>query len=422
MVVAAFAAAPVVNPDEKPGIALHIDNGSGTVMDPKTDARWGALSRSNPLPHDDVLGAYGPGKSYSWTPFDEIKNRHFAEERRRIFPYVVFGHRYGSAAEDSSGLSRGFGASDLMVTLGGFCPGALECAGTVQEQAATLMHELGHNLNLRHGGDEDVNYKPNYLSIMSYRFQLPGLTRDGAAGLLDYSRFSPAGTGGAANTVAALDERALQEASGFGAFGAAVARYQTVYACRVWNGRRWVHRGYRTVAVQPGRTVDWNCNRRVPDANPVAVDINGDGSAGPLSTWNDWDHLVYEGGSIGAGGAARPLPASTRGGDAPVRQLVRSARIVLRDSKRPSLRVGRPIRGRGGRPVRIPIVARDNKGLGLLVLMIDRKSYQLSAKKGQRVLRVHGIVSRRGRRLVRIAVTDRAGNRSGVVTRRVVIR
>ena len=27
------------------------------------------------------------------------------------------------------------------------------------------MHELGHTLGLRHGGHDDVNYKPNYHSV-----------------------------------------------------------------------------------------------------------------------------------------------------------------------------------------------------------------------------------------------------------------
>ncbi len=30
------------------------------------------------------------------------------------------------------------------------------------------MHELGHNLGLRHGGMDDLNCKPNYLSVMNY--------------------------------------------------------------------------------------------------------------------------------------------------------------------------------------------------------------------------------------------------------------
>ena len=37
------------------------------------------------------------------------------------------------------------------------------------------MHELGHNLGLHHGGSVDTNYKPNYNSIMNYRYQFPGV-------------------------------------------------------------------------------------------------------------------------------------------------------------------------------------------------------------------------------------------------------
>ncbi len=38
------------------------------------------------------------------------------------------------------------------------------------------MHELGHNLGLQHGGADDWNNKPNYLSVMNYLFQQDGLT------------------------------------------------------------------------------------------------------------------------------------------------------------------------------------------------------------------------------------------------------
>lgn len=31
-----------------------------------------------------------------------------------------------------------------------------------------VIHELGHSLNLQHGGDEEINCKPNYLSVMAY--------------------------------------------------------------------------------------------------------------------------------------------------------------------------------------------------------------------------------------------------------------
>src|SRR5438128_225063 len=49
----------------------------------------------------------------------------------------------------------------------------------INVQSSTLMHELGHNLGLHHGGDEDTNYKPNYLSIMNYMYQLEGLPEIG---------------------------------------------------------------------------------------------------------------------------------------------------------------------------------------------------------------------------------------------------
>jgi hypothetical protein len=41
--------------------------------------------------------------------------------------------------------------------------------------SGTTMHELGHNFGLQHGGDEDLNYKPNYLSVMSYVHQFSGI-------------------------------------------------------------------------------------------------------------------------------------------------------------------------------------------------------------------------------------------------------
>lgn len=38
-------------------------------------------------------------------------------------------------------------------------------------QAGTIMHELGHTINLHHGGDSDTDCKPNYLSVMNYARQ-----------------------------------------------------------------------------------------------------------------------------------------------------------------------------------------------------------------------------------------------------------
>jgi hypothetical protein len=60
--------------------------------------------------------------------------------------------------------------------------------GTAREQAGTLMHELGHNLGLRHGGCDDTNLKPEYASVMNYEYQMEGVTRGGMRGVVDYAR------------------------------------------------------------------------------------------------------------------------------------------------------------------------------------------------------------------------------------------
>jgi len=73
----------------------------------------------------------------------------------------------------------------------------------------TLMHELGHNLNLQHGGGDGTNCKPNYVSVMNYDLQF-GIPQNAGSGqgqdfdgngtleILDYSppRF-PGGRGAA---------------------------------------------------------------------------------------------------------------------------------------------------------------------------------------------------------------------------------
>ena len=74
-------------------------------------------------------------------------------------------------------MAGGFGGSD---PAGG-------SVGTDDEQAGTFMHELGHNLNLAHGGastlavgssNYNMNCKPNYLSVMNYARQMPNAVLD----------------------------------------------------------------------------------------------------------------------------------------------------------------------------------------------------------------------------------------------------
>lgn len=188
LVVEAFARAPYASPTGSLGIALHVDAGPASLL-AEPGLTWGTLSRARALPWQKNLGTAASG-SYDWAAFDAIKNAPggFIETGRApVFHYAIFGyyhdvddpHGFGA-----SGNSRGIGGTDLVVTLGNFTDGV----GTPREQAGTLMHELGHNLGLRHGGCDDSNQKPGYVSVMNYAYQMEGVTRGGRRGVLDFSR------------------------------------------------------------------------------------------------------------------------------------------------------------------------------------------------------------------------------------------
>src|SRR5207302_10683842 len=60
--------------------------------------------------------------------------------------------------------------------------------GTALVQAATIMHEIGHNLNLLHAGVfRTPNCMPNYPSVMNYLYQIRGLTGSDNKEYVDFS-------------------------------------------------------------------------------------------------------------------------------------------------------------------------------------------------------------------------------------------
>lgn len=160
-----FAQAPVQNPDGSTGINLIQDYGQGGAFD------GGNLVTG----HDAVL----PGT------FDathaQIKQANHAAKRTGYFHYVLLAHRYGGGLA-SSGFAEIVG-DDVIVSL--------YCYGTDINVGNTIAHELGHNLGLDHGGFEACNGKPNYNSIMNYRYQFEGVdTQCNATGLDNTANFS----------------------------------------------------------------------------------------------------------------------------------------------------------------------------------------------------------------------------------------
>lgn len=144
-----YADAPVSNPDGSTGIHLIQDLGQG-----------GALSGGNRI---DGHSANLPGTfDATWS---QIKAANFDPKRAGVFHYVLLAHRYDGNS-NSSGYAEIVG-DDALVTL--------QCYNTQNNQVRTLVHEVGHNLGLHHGGFEACNGKPNYNSLMNYRYQFAGL-------------------------------------------------------------------------------------------------------------------------------------------------------------------------------------------------------------------------------------------------------
>lgn len=289
----AFASVPnsmfaVPNPDGKPGISLHV------VV-------------ANELTHTDDLGTNNNG-SYNWTAFDAMKLTHFPTELALSHHYMIFAHNGPRTQQGNinSGISRTIPGSDFIVTLGSWPRGTVLTipfgeGGTDNEQAGTFMHELGHTLGLCHGGPFDlsvpdgqcnVNNKPNYLSIMNYSFQLDGLRKGGSNGVYDYSRF---------DSIPQLDELHLDERVGLNG-GSTLNGYGTTWFC---GSQHWTNNA--------NGPTNWNCNtdllfRDIIESD-VVDNVNGHGDRF-LNSYNDWRHLNFKGGIIGAG-LVSPQPTTT---------------------------------------------------------------------------------------------------------------
>jgi hypothetical protein len=263
-----------------PALLVPNGNGGSAALDAVVAAFAGHgiamhVIRGHPLPHSHVLslrrlndpqqpidvisdtceggsvasGRAGAGK-YAESFYD-LKAGSFDPKALIAFHYVVFAHYSACDSEahcnlcpasvnpdgtqkstsvprvGQSGIAEESG-NDLIISLASFNnetgnpPDPFNVGGT-------FMHELGHNLGLFHGGGFLVDgtaesfpaFKPNYLSVMNYNYQLVGIPMGANVGddmvasrRLDYStQVLPTGTA----TPGLLDENAnLDEAAGLG--------------------------------------------------------------------------------------------------------------------------------------------------------------------------------------------------------------
>jgi len=255
-IIAVFNNAPVTNRDGTTGIHIH------PIL-------------KNQVPYSQTLGVANDYVQV-WNEFDVLKNNSFNAAYAKTFRYMIWVNTYNQGT--SSGLARGIPSTDFLVALGGWSP----VGGTDWQKLGTFIHELGHCLGLRHGGSDNTNYKPNYLSVMNYFFQTWGLYKDGHWGdagyplNFDYQRIN----------TPSLNKASLQEGLGLTGSGDV-----SVYGTRYY----YVSGGsyYTTYVTNAAAGIDWNKNG-VIDSSPVSADINGSGYAtGTLAAQNNWQNINY---------------------------------------------------------------------------------------------------------------------------------
>jgi hypothetical protein len=153
------------------GIAVHFDVGDLYDVEAGLDPTDFDLGGGEEVPFVDAM------TFSSATSLYDYKLDYMDYSRMQIFHYLGFVNTQNGGA-GSSGLAE-LNGNDLIVSLGEWGLNSSNTANTntlINYQASTLMHELGHNLGLYHGGTNDGNnYEPNYISVMNYLYQLAGL-------------------------------------------------------------------------------------------------------------------------------------------------------------------------------------------------------------------------------------------------------
>jgi parallel beta-helix repeat protein len=271
----------------------------------------------------------------SYEEFQNLKKLNFGTKNERensnsfniltakslIFRYAFFGHeRSDTSPSDVLGQAN-IGDDDMLFTFGGAkceendlsCYDSLgHTIGTSSKQAINIFHELGHTLNLDHGGGDSENCKPNYLSIMNYAYMIFSeleMQKQKKYPIQDITNivennmpllpleFST-------QRLDSLDENALNESSGVQIYGSDFPPgLDTLHAYPQYDSNgNVIETGYDVSST--GLPIDWNNNGILEPV--VQQDINNfDSTLGSITDcseenklsvlkgFNDWEELQY---------------------------------------------------------------------------------------------------------------------------------
>ena len=321
-VVHAFANAPVTNLDGTTGINLHVQNGTNatsgninyhyntvkitTTQIGTTYIKYVLLKQHFFGTTNEQAGSLDqcpnssmpPGKTVD--PSRTPASYNCLTAKRQVFHYGMFVNQQssGTGPDPSSGWAE-IPGNDFYVSLGSYDGGN----GNTDKQEGTLMHELGHNLGLWHGGaspstgnQDDFNCSPNYLSVMSYTYQFRTGPGNGVSDICRPLDFSNRGN------LTVLNEASLTPSS-LGPYPypsnnpappAGTSPTQPP-SCPISGNRIiWYSSPPGTSkSATTGDVVDWKNGVTTPNLNNFGVSGCNSAQITQLSSFDDWHHLNY---------------------------------------------------------------------------------------------------------------------------------
>jgi len=255
-----FFKAPVTNPDGSTGIFIRGEVDEELVHEDDWNDDWDTFE-ANKLIHFGTVAQRSDPNAVN-----------ILAAKKLVYHYAVIIHNCDGGVKSGSGERPG---NDFMVCLGNGNFGADASGhfvGTASEQRSTIQHELGHNLGLRHGGNDDDNCKPNYLSVMNYAYSFntytTGIKTNYSTEKID------------------LDEDHLNENSGV----PSMTGLNVVFGPRDAAGK---------LTLEPsGGPIDWDMDNVFGDDVPADINdfgtVSCDGTETILNGFNDWSNLIYD--------------------------------------------------------------------------------------------------------------------------------
>lgn len=260
-------------------ISVHFDVGDLYDLSAGIDAADFDLGGGNEVPfasnmsYNDLVGAVN---------FYEYKHQYFDPTRLQIFHYAIFVEEIDQGGPAGQAEILG---NDLMIAWGG---SGLNRDSSSNENwmlnvtAKTFMHELGHNLGLYHGGNDSVNYKPNYVSIMNYLYGYGLPNKANPDGGHYYYQFHQSGK------PCSIDYWDLQNNPQDTHYFSTPLDYSDGSSSDLNESALNENNGLSRSGAQ---AVDWDCDGNI-ESN-VTFDINGDGNQTTLSDYDDWGNLDF---------------------------------------------------------------------------------------------------------------------------------